>query len=107
MVFSPATRHAELLPSELTAMEGAQYHFRLSTEMGPDLHAFLLQSAKQDLGKSSAQEHPHAQLRNAVRQLFGRQGAQDAFSPACLSALAASDHQQTSSGVEHRRDTAL
>ena len=78
-MLSPTTRHAEFIPPELAAVEGAQDRLHLAAEMRFDPHAAPFQRPQQRFGERGAEQHVHAQFRHAPRQPFRRQRTKDEF----------------------------
>ena len=106
-MLSPTTRHAEFIPPELAAVEGAQDRFHLAAEMRFDPHAAPFQRPQQRFGQCGAEQHIHAQFRHAARQSFRRQWAKDEFTPRHFLPAPAGDQKQPRRRVEHRRNAFL
>ncbi len=106
-MLSLTTRHAEFIPPELAAVEGAQDRFHLAAEMRFDPHAAPFQSPQQRFGQGGAEQHVHAQFRHAPRQVFQRQWAKDEFTPRHFLPAPAGNQKQPRRRVEHRRNAFL
>jgi hypothetical protein len=104
---SPAAGHAEFIPPELAAAEGAQHRFHLAAEMWCDAHAAPFQRPQQRFGKRGAEQHGHVQFRHAPRQSLGRERTENEFAPRHFLSAPAGDQKQPRRRVEHGRNAFL
>jgi len=106
-MLSPTTWHAEFMPPELTAVEGAQDRLHLAAQVRPDPYAAPFQRPQQRFGQCGAEQHVHAQFRHALCQLFWWQRTEDKFLSFHFLSASAGDQKQTHRRVEHRRNAFL
>jgi len=106
-MLSPTTRHAEFIPPELAAVEGAQDRLHLAAKMRFNPHAATFQSPQQRFGQCGAEQHVHAQFRHAPRQLFRPEQTEDKFLSFHLLPAPAGYQKQPRRRIEHRRDAFL
>ena len=106
-MLSPAARHAEFIPLEMAAVEGAQDRLHLAAEMRFDPHAAPFQSPQQLFGQCGAEQHIHAQFRYAPRQSFRRKRTKNKFAPRHFLPAPVGNQKQPRRSVEHRRNAFL